>query len=250
MCNLANPGRKNRIVVCDGCNGLFHQLCHKPAIDDRVVADTSADWFCSNCQAIRDMDSSVGALQGLVGGQCYLKEDKEDYLDSLSHGALRSILGMLAERHPQLEIFPVDMQVRLERFRVARQSFRGSVSGSSRAASEVYDQRRQDKSRSQEASDGQQANRTASLTPLLDPGNAEIHLGNLVPLPPTPRAGHEQSELSKAYRKTKRVKVVLLPDESVSEYLPPYEEMISEALAYIADPHGSTPTMIWRYLAE
>lgn len=51
-CLRGNGPPGNVIVFCDACNKCWHQRCHDPKISKELVADTTAEWFCSDCDRI------------------------------------------------------------------------------------------------------------------------------------------------------------------------------------------------------
>ena len=53
LCHDGNSPKHNRIVLCDECDTPYHQHCHKPAIEDRVVEIPDAEWICSKCDDLR-----------------------------------------------------------------------------------------------------------------------------------------------------------------------------------------------------
>ncbi|KAI1289755.1 Metal-response element-binding transcription factor 2 [Halotydeus destructor] len=47
-CNDGTDTPKNQIVLCDSCNLGYHQHCHKPKIDDKIV-NSEEPWYCRSC---------------------------------------------------------------------------------------------------------------------------------------------------------------------------------------------------------
>lgn len=235
LCNLANAARKNQLVICDGCNGVFHQLCHAPVIDDRVVGDGEADWFCSVCQPLKAAASSEAVLTNLVSGQRYAQEDKDEYLATLSHDALRALISAVSERYPQAAIFPSDLHQRLSLIKESRSIARREQAGSARSELHVSAVVQAENDGRHETSRGDDDH--APLNFLLPPLPK--------PMSPEPSSFHERQPTKP--RKRRRMK---LGPDTEDDFLPPYEDLIAEALAYINDPNGSSPQIIWRYLAE
>ncbi|KAI8821154.1 uncharacterized protein EV422DRAFT_56076 [Fimicolochytrium jonesii] len=51
VCAGAESNVEDRIVICDGCDAPYHQMCHTPLPIPNDIADTySAYWFCHQCE--------------------------------------------------------------------------------------------------------------------------------------------------------------------------------------------------------
>jgi hypothetical protein len=48
MCNSGVSHKPNEIVICDKCGRGYHQRCHKPRIDPKVLMP-NIDWICWKC---------------------------------------------------------------------------------------------------------------------------------------------------------------------------------------------------------
>jgi hypothetical protein len=120
------PG--NAIVFCDACNKCWHQRCHEPQISKQTVTDSTADWFCSECDRIlhgkrkEKKTNGKGGSQtsiatapvvpppptyagALVGGRFLQAEQKLAYLNTLSKEDLVARLIHSANLAPDLPIF-------------------------------------------------------------------------------------------------------------------------------------------------
>lgn len=53
ICSKPTSRAPNKIVFCDGCDTPYHQKCHQPPIDKKVLNDPDAQWFCAACSANR-----------------------------------------------------------------------------------------------------------------------------------------------------------------------------------------------------
>lgn len=53
-CTRMHSPATNQMVFCDGCNDPWHQRCHEPWIDDELVKDPNAEWYCAPCAAKRE----------------------------------------------------------------------------------------------------------------------------------------------------------------------------------------------------
>jgi PHD-finger len=115
------PG--NVIVFCDACNKCWHQRCHDPQVPQSVIADTKAEWYCSDCDRIlhgkqgkkaafakanatTTNESPVPAFAGsLIGGSALTHVQKQSYLNSLSKDKLISLVLSASELAPGLPLF-------------------------------------------------------------------------------------------------------------------------------------------------
>lgn len=53
VCTICRDGtsvKQNWIVFCDKCDAPYHQLCHKPKIEDTVIEDSQTEWICAKCK--------------------------------------------------------------------------------------------------------------------------------------------------------------------------------------------------------
>jgi|SRR6185369_15873839 len=56
VCSLCQDGKspkRNRIVLCDGCDTPYHQQCHDPKIDDQIVDTAETNWYCHKCSQLK-----------------------------------------------------------------------------------------------------------------------------------------------------------------------------------------------------
>ncbi|KIW92155.1 uncharacterized protein Z519_07139 [Cladophialophora bantiana CBS 173.52] len=120
------PG--NVIVFCDACNKCWHQRCHEPQISTHTVADSKAEWFCSECDRIlhgKKKDKKTHGKTGSqpavvappiveqtptftgprVGGRFLRLEQKEAYLKTLSRDDLLSLVLQASDLAPDLPLF-------------------------------------------------------------------------------------------------------------------------------------------------
>lgn len=120
------PG--NVIVFCDACNKCWHQRCHDPQISKKTIADTKAQWFCSECDRILHggkkgkKPQSKTTAQSIptatiaanmppvyagprVGGRHLHPDQQLAYLKTLSSERLISLLLQAADLAPDLPIF-------------------------------------------------------------------------------------------------------------------------------------------------
>ena len=109
-CTRMHSPTSNQMVFCDDCDDAWHQLCHEPRIDNAVVRDTKAQWFCAGCQGRRDR------LQGkkpkpvdktpAEDWQQKSMDQKRAYLSGLSHQDLLLAMMRGLEVNPDLPIYP------------------------------------------------------------------------------------------------------------------------------------------------
>lgn len=53
-CGRGHSPRGNMIVFCDGCNTPWHQHCHNLPITAEVVRVEEKEWFCGDCEVLRE----------------------------------------------------------------------------------------------------------------------------------------------------------------------------------------------------
>ncbi|KIY03384.1 uncharacterized protein Z520_00075 [Fonsecaea multimorphosa CBS 102226] len=120
------PG--NVIVFCDACNKCWHQRCHEPQISPHTVADSKAEWFCSECDRIlhgKKKDKKANGKTSVqativappivqqkptftgprVGGRFLRPEQKEAYLKTLSRDDLLLLVLHASDLAPDLPLF-------------------------------------------------------------------------------------------------------------------------------------------------
>ncbi|XP_072015943.1 metal-response element-binding transcription factor 2-like isoform X2 [Amphiura filiformis] len=49
MCESGLSESPDEIVICDKCELGYHQLCHRPNIDSRILLTPDEPWFCRQC---------------------------------------------------------------------------------------------------------------------------------------------------------------------------------------------------------
>lgn len=128
-CQRGHSPFTNAIVFCDSCNRAWHQLCHDPCIDSEVVLVKEKEWMCKECKPV-----SLSSIQPTVvrsdpyvvqtqpaqvklqipplevGGSEFSGDECRGYLSSLSHATLVELLVTLADRNPDLPIFPGNLK--------------------------------------------------------------------------------------------------------------------------------------------
>ncbi|KAL1922933.1 uncharacterized protein VTP21DRAFT_9309 [Calcarisporiella thermophila] len=107
MCNRGHSPKGNRIVLCDDCDRPFHQLCHKPLIDDEVVNSELAAWSCSQCFVSKGLKKPLET--GLQGSKLTLEQRKK-YLLSLSTYQLVDLILKAEEDAPFLALYPPSLK--------------------------------------------------------------------------------------------------------------------------------------------
>ena len=58
-CGRGYSPASNMIVFCDGCNDPWHRFCHDPPISIDVIQIEEREWFCANCQVLREEKAHV-----------------------------------------------------------------------------------------------------------------------------------------------------------------------------------------------
>jgi hypothetical protein len=191
---------------------------------------------------------------GLVSAAAYDKQERNEYLQSLSHDSLKSIVEMLVERFPEVKVFPSDLISRLVDYRTSRKNQQAFAA--SRETSQLGSTPQPVPSAERTAGNGHYPTKhwlDQGPTGAIEPQRRSdsIHKADVSGpcLPPLPRSERETS--SEGQPKAKRARTTPASgSDTDEESLPSYEDMIAEALAYIKDPHGSTPKLLWEYLAE
>lgn len=53
VCGAGTEYEQNLIVLCDGCDLGFHQLCHPLIIPDSIIKNEDSLWYCYNCESAK-----------------------------------------------------------------------------------------------------------------------------------------------------------------------------------------------------
>lgn len=53
-CGRGHSPMSNMIVFCNGCNTPWHQHCHDEPISDDVVRIEEKEWFCADCEVLKE----------------------------------------------------------------------------------------------------------------------------------------------------------------------------------------------------
>ncbi|KAL8677276.1 MAG: hypothetical protein Q9186_006287 [Xanthomendoza sp. 1 TL-2023] len=101
-CGRGHSPGSNMIVFCDGCNSPWHQFCHDPPISQDVIRIEEQEWFCGDCQVLREEKAHV---EGKVSAEGLSIVEKRRYLQTLSSPNLVSLLLHANVLHPDLPIF-------------------------------------------------------------------------------------------------------------------------------------------------
>ncbi|KAJ5477144.1 hypothetical protein N7539_007288 [Penicillium diatomitis] len=127
-CNRGHSPASNAIVFCDGCNNTWHQKCHNPSIDNRVILMKDMEWHCIKCKpvgrpkaartktaktkkATRTLHPRLQAAPQLeVGGEQFTPDERRAYLSGLSHAQLVELLVNVSSRNPTVPMFPVNLK--------------------------------------------------------------------------------------------------------------------------------------------
>ncbi|GBB97033.1 hypothetical protein RclHR1_00290031 [Rhizophagus clarus] len=126
ICRDGSSAKQNWIVFCDKCDAPYHQLCHKPRIDDDVVEDSQTEWICSKCKIsprsnkrikvdnkspeIQEFNEIRGQGQDLISiGTVLTREQKVEYLSSLSQDVLVNLLLLAEQIEPNIPLYPANI---------------------------------------------------------------------------------------------------------------------------------------------
>ncbi|KAL8709396.1 MAG: hypothetical protein Q9225_007456 [Loekoesia sp. 1 TL-2023] len=101
-CGRGHSPASNMIVFCDGCNGPWHQFCHDPPISSEVIRIEEQEWYCADCQILREEKVHT---EGKVSAEALSLVEKRRYLQSLPAANLVSLLLHSTILHPDLPIF-------------------------------------------------------------------------------------------------------------------------------------------------
>ena len=121
-CGRGHSPLTNAIVFCDGCNRPWHQYCHVPPIKAFVTEIAEMEWLCTNCSVLKEewarlqdrvtagsmslfevSDTTRQVLQLRVAVLTF-RNQKREYLQTLSQNELVSLLLHACHMHPDLPI--------------------------------------------------------------------------------------------------------------------------------------------------
>ncbi|KAF2687210.1 hypothetical protein K458DRAFT_296867 [Lentithecium fluviatile CBS 122367] len=108
ICHRGTDPSNNRIVFCDVCTTAYHQYCHDPPIDNEVVNVLEKEWLCGPCG--RAKQHVIEGTYGLVAAEGLSIDEKRAYFTTLPQPHLISLLLHATIRHPELPIFPPNVQ--------------------------------------------------------------------------------------------------------------------------------------------
>ncbi|KAJ8109520.1 hypothetical protein OPT61_g7401 [Boeremia exigua] len=103
-CHRDTDPSQNRIVFCDSCSTAYHQYCHNPPISNEVVTVLEKEWLCGPCA--RSRECVIQGTEHLVAAENLSLDEKRSYLSTLTQTQLVSLLLHATIRHPELPIFP------------------------------------------------------------------------------------------------------------------------------------------------
>ncbi|BFZ53748.1 hypothetical protein PYCC9005_000779 [Savitreella phatthalungensis] len=120
VCERGHSPRSNLIVFCDGCNTTYHQLCHKPVVDDILVTLPDAEWFCSICDERRRKEP----LRLGSRADALTEEQKRTYLASLPVSHLVQLVMHADAEASSLALFSPDVVAKLTEQHVKQEEAR------------------------------------------------------------------------------------------------------------------------------
>ncbi|KAK6356673.1 hypothetical protein TWF718_001013 [Orbilia javanica] len=129
-CHKASDSKGDKIVFCDGCERPYHQMCHRPKIDQSYIEFLEKNWFCFECAELseeedydeesfeemdvyQESDELIGRIQAEQENDGSLLRDvdmasegyegsiQEDDEDELSTNTLADITSPLTNISPQ-----------------------------------------------------------------------------------------------------------------------------------------------------
>ncbi|KAK2809578.1 hypothetical protein FQN50_003631 [Emmonsiellopsis sp. PD_5] len=138
-CERGHSPQSNMIVFCDDCNRAWHQFCHDPPIEDRVISVKESEWFCKECRPAEALSSDdilspnniahttettrttarppppnipppvITPSETKVGSAQFTLDQRRGYLYTLSHSHLVNMLIEISTTTPDLPIFPSNL---------------------------------------------------------------------------------------------------------------------------------------------
>ncbi|CAG8467103.1 5051_t:CDS:2 [Funneliformis caledonium] len=129
FCCDGTSEKHNWIVFCDKCDAPYHQRCHKPTIEDNVAEDSHSEWICSNCKNMprlskrikvdkknheiheiyEDKEKLREVTKPLPIGAVLTREQKVEYLSSLSQDVLVNLLLLAEQMEPNIPLYPANI---------------------------------------------------------------------------------------------------------------------------------------------
>lgn len=101
-CGNGDSTEDNALVLCDGCDKGYHQLCAPGISPEELVREK---WFCATCVAQKNRDFPPIDLATTRDAQGLSRYDKEDYLNSLPVTTLASLILSIEESYaPKLSL--------------------------------------------------------------------------------------------------------------------------------------------------
>ena len=208
------------------CDAAHHQTCHRPRIPDAVLDDPDSKWYCVSCTSPGAQVTPVLDLTDIVWEESLPAGQvppitRQAYLDDLPRAYLKKIVEMLLERYPEARVFPKDVQAQ-----VARAAATAAVAGE---ASQPGKRKR----------DEAEEKYLHAKVARLDQNIPALRTYTQTPRDPP------------SYRPEIDPSLAAQPaNGDTGGTLPPYEEMIVQALNYIDDPNGSLPRLIFEWMNE
>ncbi|KAK2802748.1 hypothetical protein FQN51_004276 [Onygenales sp. PD_10] len=138
-CERGHSPQSNMIVFCDDCNRAWHQFCHNPPIEDRVISVKESEWFCKECRPAETLSGDdilspnniaqttettrttarspppnipppvITPSETKVGSAQFTLDQRRGYLYTLSHSHLVNMLIEISTTTPDLPIFPSNL---------------------------------------------------------------------------------------------------------------------------------------------
>ncbi|CAI2168128.1 12002_t:CDS:2 [Funneliformis geosporum] len=128
VCCDGTSERQNWIVFCDKCDAPYHQRCHRPIIEDNVAEDSHSEWICAKCKnihrfskrikvekknqekhEIHEDNEMIHEIKPLQIGAVLTREQKVEYLSSLSQDVLVNLLLLAEQMEPNIPLYPANI---------------------------------------------------------------------------------------------------------------------------------------------